>query len=235
MANFIPIMDIETKLLRKQFAQKYLCSEELLIQALYVDEQRFWYVKGKCFSIYISVIHYILYIYSFDSNGKITFHSGSHTMSVKNSVAVWSCIGVNCVPNVLKKLDGRLDTNQYKKLLNAHVFPYCSGRKFIHDYFPVHTAKAVKEFISSNGIQAFEDWPKNSGDLMPLEAVWRQLLKKVDGKFVFNENDLWHELCDSWDAMDLEGNLVDSIHTLPNRLRHVVKHDGDWVSDNDVE
>ena len=35
--------------------------------------------------------------------------------------------------------------------------------------------------------------------------------------------------------MDLVGNLVDSIHTLPNRLRHVVKNDGDWVSDNDVE
>jgi hypothetical protein len=45
MAEFIPKLDIETMMRRKQFAQIYLSCEEILIHSLFVDEQRFWYVK----------------------------------------------------------------------------------------------------------------------------------------------------------------------------------------------
>lgn len=195
MADFIPTLDIDSKLARKQFAQKYVGSDKLLIQALYVDDQRFRYVYYRYFLFYFYLIDQHICIFSFDCNGIISLHSGSHGLNVKNSVAVWSWIGVNGVPNVLKKLDCRLDTSQYKILVSAHVFSYCSGRQFIHDYFPVHTAKSVKDFISCNRIPwpAFEAWPKKSGDLMPLETVWKQIVSKVNGKLVFNEDDLWSE------------------------------------------
>lgn len=45
MADFIPILDIETMIRRKQFAHKYLSFEEILIHSIFVDEQRFWYVE----------------------------------------------------------------------------------------------------------------------------------------------------------------------------------------------
>lgn len=43
MANFIPILDISTKLERKRFAEKYLNLHEsdFWFQALFGDEQRF--------------------------------------------------------------------------------------------------------------------------------------------------------------------------------------------------
>jgi hypothetical protein len=42
MANFIPVLDVATKLQRKQFAEKYLClQEKFWTKAAFVDEQRF--------------------------------------------------------------------------------------------------------------------------------------------------------------------------------------------------
>ncbi len=164
-------------------------------------------------------------------------HSDSHGLNVKNSVAVWNSIYcVNGVPVVMNKLDCRLDTSQYKKLLSAHVFLIVVGGSFIHDYSPVHTrAKSVKEFISCNRIQAFEGWPKKSGDLMPLEIVWKQIVNKVNGKLVFYEDDLWSELSACWELMDQEGTFVDIIHTPLNRSRKVIQNEGDWVFDNDLK
>ncbi|EFX81569.1 hypothetical protein DAPPUDRAFT_317478 [Daphnia pulex] len=159
MAEFIPKLDIETMMRRKQFAQKYLRSEEILIHPSFVDEQRF------CFR----------------SNGEITLHSGSHGKNVKDTVAVWSCIGVDHSRNAIKKLDSRLDTSQYKELLSLHVVPYCKERKLVHDHFPVHTAKSVRDFIPLNGVQVIEKWQNKSGDLVPLEIIWKEMAKKLSG------------------------------------------------------
>ncbi len=174
---------------------------------------------------------FLFYFYSFNKDGEISLHSGSHRMNDKNTVPVWGCIGLKHGPNVLKKLISRLDTTQYKELLSLHVFPYCNDRLFIHDYFPVHSAKSVKEFIASNGMKVIEDWPRKSGDLMPLETIWRQILSKLSGTLVFDENNLWRVLRECWDDMDRDGLLFDSINALPKRFRQVLKDDGDWVKD----
>ena len=106
-----------------------------------------------------------LCIDSFNSQGEINLYSGSHGKSVKNSVPVWSCIGVDHGPNAMKKLNSRLVTGQYKALLGLHVLPYCNDRTVVHDYFPVHNAKSVSDFITRSGMKVIQDWPKKSGDL----------------------------------------------------------------------
>ena len=92
--------------------------------------------------------------------------------------------------NVIKKLHSRLDRSQYKELLALHVVPYCKERKLVHDYFPVHTAKSVRDFITLDGMQVMEDWPNKSGDLIPLETIRKEMAKKLSGILVFNETEL---------------------------------------------
>lgn len=46
-----------------------------------------------------------------------------------------------------------------------------------HDWNPVHRSKAVKEFIAGNTEICELDWPPNSGDIMPMERIWDQMLK----------------------------------------------------------
>ncbi len=53
MADFIPVLDSETKLQRKKFVDKYLGCEELVTNAIFVDEQRFWYDYHRCFFYFV--------------------------------------------------------------------------------------------------------------------------------------------------------------------------------------
>jgi hypothetical protein len=186
-------------------------------------------------SVTILHVHYLLtpetlYISSFSSNGEITLHSGSHGKNVKDTVAVWSCIGVDHSRNAIKKLDSRLDTSQYKELLSVHVVPYCKERKLVHDYFPFHTAKSVRDFITLNGVQVIENWPNKSGDLMPLETIWKQMVKKLSGVLVFNETDLWNEISKCWEELDRDGYFIETINIIPKRLLTLAKDGGSWLN-----
>jgi hypothetical protein len=84
------------------------------------------------------------------------------------------------------------------------VVPYCKERKLVHDHFPVHTAKSVHDFIPLNGMQVIEDWPNKSGDIVPLETIWKEMFKKLSGILVFNETDLWNEISKCWEELDRE-------------------------------
>lgn len=67
---------------------------------------------------------------------------------------------------------------------------------------------------------------------MPLETVYRQMIKKLSGTLVFNEHDLWCELHKCWNVMDREAYLIETIYTLPKRLVKVVKAEGGWSNDS---
>lgn len=76
-------------------------------------------------------------------------------------------------------------------MLSDYVLPFCTSRSFVHDHFPVHSALTDKNLLSSNGINVVKDWPRKSGDIMPMETVWREIVTKLSssGKLVFNAND----------------------------------------------
>lgn len=139
---------------------------------------------------------------------------------------------MNIVPNVIKKLSCRLDTKQYKELLNTHVLPYCAGQKIVHDYFPVHYSLSVKEYIKSNDLKILSDWPRKSGDLMPLENVWREIIHRFEtaGTLASNINELWIAICQVFNDLNGEGYFSDVILDIPQKLRKVIENDGDWVN-----
>ncbi|KAI9551138.1 hypothetical protein GHT06_004441 [Daphnia sinensis] len=144
--------------------------------------------------------------YLFNDSGEISLHFGSHRSNISNSVAVWGCL--SSVSN-----NGQ---NNY---------PY------IHDHFPVHTSLTIKQFISSRSIYVLCDWPKQSGDLMPLENVWIHLAQTFKDRDIvaFDTDSLWIELSALWKKLCVDGYFSDVIQGMPQRLREVIVKDGNWI------
>ncbi|KAI9557231.1 hypothetical protein GHT06_017054 [Daphnia sinensis] len=211
MAHFVPILDVETKRQRKSFATKYLdlYDDNFWNAVVFSDEQRFIY----------------------NTSGEISLYAGTHHATIPNSVPVWGAISQGNFNNVLKKIHSRLDTRQYMELLNENVVPYCQDNPLIHDYFPVHTALSVRQFLKSHSVTVLEDWPKKSGDVMPLETVWLDMIDRLTERKVlaFDTAQLWSHLVELWERLSLEGYFSQVISTMPNRLRKVIAKDGAWI------
>lgn len=179
--------------------------------------------------------HYlILFFHRFDIDGRISLYSGSHGNNIPNTVPVWSCIALDNLPNVIKKLNCRLDTTQYKELLDSHVLPFCDGLQIVHDYFPVHYASSVKEYIKSNALNVLPDWPRKSGDLMPLENVWREMVYRFEAEGIFANtvHELWTAIEQVFNVMNRGGYFIEVILDTRNKLRRLFENDGDWVAVN---
>jgi hypothetical protein len=147
---------------------------------------------------------------------------------------VWGCLSGGSCKNILKKLDGRLDTKQHKELLSENVLLFYQGSPFVHDLFLVHTASSVREFLKCNSIAVSNDWPKKSGDIMPLETVWLDMIDKFKDSNIlaFDTGSLWSGLLQLWGKMSFNGYFCENSSKMPQRLQSVVDCDGIWIRAN---
>ena len=107
------------------------------------------------------------------------------------------------------------------------------GRTFMQDNAPIHTAKAVSDWFTEQGILV-TDWPPYSPDLNPIEHVWWALKVKVlqlhpelvhCGKSESDRKRLEQAIIEAWDALPQE--LFDRlISSMPNRVAAVIKAKG---------
>ena len=156
---------------------------------------------------------------------------GSHFARTPNTVPVWGCVSACDGTSVLKRLDGRLDTKQYKELLAEFVLPISSSRRpFVHDHFPVHHARAVIDWLNKNSITVM-DCPKLSGDIMPLEEIWKNVVQELNAQtaIVSNTEQMWAELSEIWPSLCTNSYVNDLIDEIPRKLEMIIKNDGDWV------
>lgn len=49
-----------------------------------------------------------------------------------------------------------------------------------HSWLLPSAHQAVRKFLKSHGVAVLEDWPKKSGDIMPLETAWLHIIDKLN-------------------------------------------------------
>ena len=86
----------------------------------------------------------------------------------------------------MKNVYGRINTAQFietpTEIRERAIAINTKKCPIAMDYYPVHRAKAVNEWIDSQATIRPIGWPGNSGDLMPVEAIWEPLLHDKTGK-----------------------------------------------------
>lgn len=100
---------------------------------------------------------------------------------------VWGCITAKG-PGPLYFVNGIMNADKYIQLLDNAFLPklhllFRRRQRYIfqQDGAPCHTAKSVKNYLSSKNIPIL-DWPGNSPDMNPIENVWTVLKTQLSKK-----------------------------------------------------
>ncbi|KMQ82292.1 paired box protein and transposase domain containing protein, partial [Lasius niger] len=120
------------------------------------------------------------------------------------SVMVWGAFHHGGV-GPLVHIDGIMDQNVYKNILEDHMLPYARkkvsrsvrGWMFQQDNDPKHTYKMVKNWFTAKKIKIL-DWPSQSADLNPIEHLWEHLGRKVGTRKHSSKTELLQDLQSEW-------------------------------------
>ena len=154
------------------------------------------------------------------------------TVKHDHSVMAWGCFNWKGIGN-LHLIDGIMNANVYIRILSEHMIP--SSRRLFrgnfilqHDNDPKHTAKKVKDYLSSKNIEIL-DWPSQSADLNPIENLWFELKKLIKAENIKKKSDLAQGIKISWEKIssDYCKSLVES---MPRRMDELVKNKGLWIN-----
>lgn len=170
--------------------------------------------------------------YRIAADGYIFQYRGVEHRTVPNTIPVVGVVALNG-PRLIRRIEGRQDPRQYIKFLShlseimvdwqmEPTLELIPARRFVHDHHPVHKSAAVKCWLSSQNNLKEIPWPPQSGDLMPLEVVWRDLVYDLNRRNIVNNvtldiSCLWHEIKSAWENVvsDLTiGNLINSLPML---------------------
>lgn len=117
------------------------------------------------------------------------------------NIMVWGAMSWHGV-GPLVKVEGRMDQNQHKNILEEHLENYTDENlpitwKFMHDNDPKHKAKSVQKWLKEHKISVL-DWPPQSPDLNPIENLWYDIEKRVRSTNCNNVNNLWATIQTVW-------------------------------------
>lgn len=150
--------------------------------------------------------------------------------SREGGVMVWAAISYyGTIDLVIQSV--RMTGNNYKNLLEL-VFPKIHDLfgpirwVYQHDNAPIHTARVVKSWISSQNVEVL-DWPPYSPDLNIIENVWGWLTREVyaGGKQYENKDQLIEGIKAAWDKISL--NYLKSLYdSLKDRIYEVIVNNG---------
>src|SRR5437764_1221625 len=98
---------------------------------------------------------------------RILFNIENIVPSVKHGgggLMVWCCFSSKGLGPLIK-IEGKMDRLAYIQILEKHLLPFISikfnekGYLVQQDNAPVHTAKDVKEWITTKKIKVLPNWP----------------------------------------------------------------------------
>ena len=151
------------------------------------------------------------------------------TMKHAPQVMVWGCFSAAGRGSLYfveqnKKVNGAEYINILStKLKMAMQLNGC--RVFQQDSAPAHTCRAVKNWLTTNGVQVLE-WPGNSPDLNPIENLWSIMKRHVRLYHPRNMQELLYYIKRVW-CQEISKELCQKlVRSMPNRLKTVKNSKG---------
>lgn len=141
---------------------------------------------------------------------------------------VWGCFSSKGVGPICR-INGVMDQHKYLEIMREVMEPYTDEVMPINwiyqqDNDPKHTAKTVKQWFRTNGINVM-DWPSCSPDLNPIENLWAIVKRDIAKENFTNLDNLYEGIKKSLYSIPVE-KCINIIQTMPKRCEEVLKNNG---------
>ncbi|KAK3895407.1 hypothetical protein Pcinc_000861 [Petrolisthes cinctipes] len=146
-----------------------------------------------------------------------------------------------CGPGELVVIDECLNCLQYIEILEqimipsvrALLIPEPDPLYIAIDDSPVHNAAIVTDWFQRHPEVIRIQWPARSPDLMPIENLWSQMVKKWDSNSAKTKVNLVAHAMNIWEAMRLKRGVENICETLvrskSRRLNSVIECNGSYT------
>lgn len=166
----------------------------------------------------------------FDKNHfQVTHQSGRKT------VPVWAWFSASGAGDFVQ-IDGRFVKEKYLDILNNILLPSIERRfpnrrvKFIQDNSPIHKAIVVRQWFREHPNIQVLPWPPKGADMNPIENVWGDMVKDLEGSAATTKEELFEKVSSIWERYRGRPNYWRKLaYSMVKRLDLVREAQGYWT------
>ena len=138
------------------------------------------------------------------------------------------------------RVEGKMNAVMYRGILESTMLPHAvdkmpAGWIFQQDNDPKHTAtllmgtkpnakKPIPGWFKDNDVKVLP-WPAQSPDLNPIEHLWGEVDRRLNGEKFKKEADLMNALVREWSKIPVD-RIVKLVDSMPSRCAAVIKANG---------
>ena len=150
------------------------------------------------------------------------------------SVAAWACFSAKG-PGYMAMYEGSADATRMASFFRESLVPSfkelipagAAHRWLLHDNDKRHYAPAPQKVIHDYGITQL-DFPPYSPDLNPIENLWAEVQKRMEGKPAANKAQLKKLLTDTW-AETKPDYCRKLARSMPHRIAQCIERQGAYT------
>lgn len=137
-------------------------------------------------------------------------------------------------PGELIRIEGHLTSSQYVNILQNSFLPSVKmlfGTEiiyFVQDRSPIHTSRLTVNYLSETQLKVI-NWPGRAPDLNPMENLWAEMAKNVDPGNCHTPDELWENICISWNEIRKTSKCEVIVNSMPRRIKSVIEQGGFWT------
>lgn len=215
------ILTQQQKVARLNFCLKHIQEKTNWDNVLFTDESYFWLGED--------------YRPLYRKRGEHCREVEVHEKKFPEKVLVFGGISKRCKTNLIILERGTVDSLTYiddlidgSGLIPAMNNIYKNGWVLMQDGASAHTSFETMDYLK-NYVNVLEDWPSMSPDLNPIENLWSIMKQRVFELQPKTKEDLIASIIAVWESItqELISNLINS---MPERLKEVVKNNGDHIN-----
>ena len=123
-------------------------------------------------------------------------------------------------------MEGIIDAVKYRDILQTQMLPHGNekmpaGWIFQHDNDPKHTSRLVKGWLNDNKVNVLP-WPAQRPDLNPIEHLWEEVDRRLQGENYSKEGDLMAAIEREWKKIPLN-RIIKLIDSMPSFCHAVIR------------